>query len=96
MLLVKRSLFCDCLVATEANLESSKLIPFVSNGDWLVVLGLTAFRNSISVYIEPSPRERGRKKTEIIDEGKKSKQLQLSTTACAEGHCPTIVQTRRR
>ena len=25
---------------------------------WLVVLGLTAFRDSISVYIGPSPRER--------------------------------------
>ena len=26
--------------------------------DWLVVLGLTALRDSISVYIGPSPKER--------------------------------------
>ena len=25
---------------------------------WLVVLGLTALRDSISVYIKPSPKER--------------------------------------
>ena len=29
---------------------------------WLVVLGLTALRGSISVYIGPSPREREKEK----------------------------------
>ena len=29
---------------------------------WLVVLGLTALRDSISVYIGPSPREREKEK----------------------------------
>ena len=28
------------------------------NDGWLLVLGLVAFRDSISVYIGPSPRER--------------------------------------
>ena len=37
-------------------------------------LGLTALWDSISVYKRPSPRERGRKKTEMIDERKMSKQ----------------------
>ena len=34
----------------------------------LVVLCLTALSDSISVYIGPYPRERGRKKSEIINE----------------------------
>ena len=34
---------------------------------WLVVMGLTALRDSISVYIGPSPRER--EKGERIDRG---------------------------
>ena len=29
---------------------------------WLVGLGLTALRDSISVYIGPSPKERGKEK----------------------------------
>ena len=29
-----------------------------TNNGWVVVLGLTNFRDSISVYIGPSPRER--------------------------------------
>ena len=29
---------------------------------WLVVLGLTALRDSISVYIGPSPKGRGKEK----------------------------------
>ena len=36
---------------------------------WLVVLGLTALRDSISVYIGPSPKER-EKDGEMIDESK--------------------------
>ena len=31
----------------------------ISAFDWVVVLGLTARRDSISIYIEPSPREEG-------------------------------------
>ena len=30
----------------------------ITNVGWLVVLGLTALRDSISVYIGPSPREK--------------------------------------
>ena len=33
-----------------------------SNVGWLVVLGLTAFWDSISVYIGPSPKEREKEK----------------------------------
>ena len=61
--------------------------------DWLVVLGLTALLDSISVYIGPSPRERGRKKREVIDERKKmSKQPLPAPTASTVGPCPTTIQ----
>ena len=50
---------------------------------WLVVLGLTALRNSISVYIEPSPKER--EKEERKDRGSPP-----APTVRAVGPCPTI------
>ena len=37
---------------------------------WLVVLGLTALWDSISVYIGPSPKEREKMRRERIDESK--------------------------
>ena len=33
---------------------------------WLAVLGLTALRDSISVYIGPSPREREKEESSIL------------------------------
>ena len=58
---------------------------------WLIDMGLTALFNSISVYIGPSPRERGRKKRELIDERKMFKQPQSAPTASTVGPCPTII-----
>ena len=62
---------------------------------WLVVLGLTALLDSISVYIEPYPRE-SEKRKEMIDEIKKnnlkSKQPPPAPTASAVGPCPTLIQ----
>ena len=58
--------------------------------------GLTALWDSISVYIGPSPRERGRKKSEMIDERKKmSKQPPPAPTARAVGPRPTLIQISR-
>ena len=37
---------------------SSCSIEFFSIFGWLVVLGLTALQDSISVYIKPTPRKR--------------------------------------
>ena len=49
---------------------------------WLVVLGLTALRDTISVYIGPSPGEReGRKKSDMIDE-RKNVQTTPTRTYC--------------
>ena len=47
---------------------------------WLF-LGLTALRDSISVYIGPSPPEKGRKKREMIDE-RKNVQTAPTRTYC--------------
>ena len=49
---------------------------------WLVVLGLKALWDSISVYIGPSPRERERKKSEMIDE-RKNVQTTRTRTYCS-------------
>ena len=39
----------------KADTETSEVVAFIS---WLVVLGLTALLDSISMYIRPSARER--------------------------------------
>ena len=57
---------------------------------WLVVLGVTALSDSISVYIGLSPIKG--EKREKIDERKMSKQTPLAPTASAIGPCPTIIQ----
>ena len=60
---------------------------------WLVgwlVLGLTVYRDSITVDIEPSPREGERKKKDR----REKKNVQITPpapTASAIGPCPTIV-----
>ena len=58
----------------------------------LVVLGLAALSDSISVYIGPSPRER--EKEERKDRESKNVQTTPTRTYCkAIGPCPTIIQT---
>ena len=64
---------------------------------WLVVLGLTTLWDSISVYIGPPPKERGRKRRERIDESKnppppKKKKNPPAPTVSAVGPCPTVIQ----
>ena len=62
-----------------------------SNLGWFVVLGLNGpLRQYFSLY-----RERGRTKTEKIDERKMSKQPPLAPTTSAISHCPTIIQVTR-
>ena len=61
---------------------------------WLVVLGLTALWDSISVYIGPSPREREKEKRN----DRREKNVQTTptrTTASEVGPCPTINQISR-
>ena len=58
---------------------------------WLVVLGLTALLDSISVYIGPSLRERG-KEEKGQTTVKMSKQPPPAPTASAVGPCPTLIQ----
>ena len=61
---------------------------------WLVVLGITALWDSISVYIGPSPRER--KKEWRNDKWEKNVQTAPpSLTASAVGHCPTLIRISR-
>ena len=62
---------------------------------WLVVLGLTALWDSISVYIGPSPREREEEKRNDRREKKTSKQPPPAPIASAIGPCPTIIQISR-
>ncbi|MEW8488046.1 MAG: hypothetical protein AB2705_22960 [Candidatus Thiodiazotropha sp.] len=54
---------------------------------WLVVLGLTALWDSISVYIGPSPREREKEARE-----KMSKQPPPAPSASTVGPCHAIIQ----
>ena len=61
---------------------------------WLVVLGLTALRDSISVYIGPSPRER-EKETRKDRREKKCPNNPPAPTASAVGPCPTFIQISR-
>ena len=61
---------------------------------WLVVLGLTALLDSISVYIGPSPRE-GERKGKRKTREKMSKHPPPAPTASAIGPCPTISQISR-
>ena len=58
---------------------------------WLVVLGLTALWDNISVYIGPSPKER-ENKGERIDESKNVQTTPPAPTASALGPCPTVIQ----
>ena len=55
--------------------------------------GLTALSDSISVYT--GLPEKGRKRREIIDERKMSKQPPPTPTARPVGPCPTLVQISR-
>ena len=64
------------------------------NDGWLVVLGLTALRNGISVYIGPSPREREKEARNDRREKKMSK-LSPAPTASAVGPCSTITGISR-
>ena len=59
---------------------------------WLVVLGLTAFWDSISVCIEPPARE-WEKEERKIDEKKNVQTAPPAPTASAVGPCPTIIQS---
>ena len=61
---------------------------------WLVVLGLTALWDSISVYIGPSPREAERKEKRKTRE-KMSKQPPPAPIASAICPCPTIIHISR-
>ena len=61
---------------------------------WLVVLGLTGLSDSISVYIELSPRA-GEKKENLIGERKISKQLLQTHTANTADPCHTIIKNGR-
>ena len=60
--------------------------------DWFVVSGVTALRNSISVYIKPSPRERGKKNKYVRGERKMSQQAPPAPIASTVGLCLTIIQ----
>ena len=62
---------------------------------WLVVLGLAALLDSISVYIGPSPREREKEERTGRREKNMSKQPQPGPTASAVGPCPTMIQISR-
>ena len=61
---------------------------------WLAVLGLTALRDSISVYIGPSPRER-EKETRKDRWEKNVQTIPPAPTASAVGPCPTFIQISR-
>ena len=59
---------------------------------WLVVLGLTALWDSISVYIGPSPKEREKEERKDRGEEKCPNNPLPAPTASAIGPCPTIIQ----
>ena len=59
-------------------------IPLTTGFGWLLILGLPALSDSISVYIGPSPREGERKEKRYTRE-KMSKQPQPASTASAVG-----------
>ena len=61
---------------------------------WLVVLGLKALSDSVSVYIRPSPKE-GERKEKRKDERKKCPNNPTAPTASAAGLSPTIIQISR-
>ena len=64
---------------------------------WLVGWLFWALRHSETVFQSISGRlpERGRKRREMIDEGKMSKQPPPAPTASTIGPCPTITQISR-
>ena len=62
---------------------------------WLVVLGLTALSDCISVYIGPSPRERENEKRNDRREKTMAKQPPPAPTASTVGPCPTLIQISR-
>ena len=61
--------------------------------------GYFGFNGHLKQYFGPSPREReretGRKKREMIDEIKVSKQPPPTPTSSTVGHCFTIIQIKR-
>ena len=59
---------------------------------WLVVLGLTALWDSISVYIQPSPKEREKEERKDRWEYKCPNKPPPAPTASAVGPCPTEIQ----
>ena len=61
-------------------------------GGWLIVLGLTAIRGSISVYTGPSPKERERG---VIDERQNVQATPSAPTTSSIGSCPTMIQISR-
>ena len=61
----------------------------------VVVLYLTALPDSIAVYIGPSARERVKKKREMIDKRKMSKQSHPAPTASPVGPCPALIHISR-
>ena len=72
------------------SMMSSAMLDWIS---WLVILGLTALWDSISVYIGPSPKEREKEKWQTRE--KMSKQPPPPPTASAVGPCPTLIQISR-
>ena len=63
---------------------------------WLVVFGLTALLDSISVFIGPFLREREKeKRNDSRREKKMSKQPLSAHTASAVGPCPSLIQISR-
>ena len=77
------------------NLTLVVILLVVISNEWLVVLGLTALWDSISVYSGTSPRERERKKIEMIDESIMSEQAPPAPTVSAVGPCPAIIKISR-
>ena len=74
------------------NSTSPDLIPLLVN--WLVVLGLTALWDSISVYIGPSPREWEKEKKS--DRWEKNVQTSPTRAYCKRNRpLPTIIQISR-
>ena len=57
----------------------------------LVVLGLTALSDNISVYIGPSPKEREKEEKGYM-RVKMSKPSPPAPTASAIGPCPTVIK----
>ena len=77
-----------------AILSAIALNPYNLNCGWLADLGLTALSDSISVHMDPSPRERERKE-KLLSKDKISIQSPHVPSASTVGSCPTFIKISR-